>query len=634
MLVKSRFKGLKSRRRACIHVDAGSTLVTVLIVMLVLTVGGLALSAIVVKTTVVTADTSSRSSAQAEVDGAIAVQSVELTEGRLTCDPGAQKTGTLKNGASAVAVNWTLDCSVTGLVGTATIQARANVNGQQAMRNAVFTYAVTPKPAITYGSPADPIMMFGENTTFNSNNIVVDPARPVNVTIPYGNFTCNTRFPGNLTVKGNITVQGGCEVTGNMISVTGAIDGPGLKVGKDVLAYGKIKMGGSSLIGGNLYSLTGGLEMPSGDRVSGDAAVKGDIVLNSGAFIGGNLSSSAGRITTFNSTAKVNGKVTTGGAGQNLLGNIDGDVQLVGGLTSNMTGNIIKGNVIAGGASELRATVFQKTLTIPATVPDGQISLGWAATIQGQPAKLSPLTPGFQRPATVVAPTFPTMPTMPTMPPWYEYKFAAVHWPGYHVIELAAVGVGPGSCDYFKTSHGAWLTALSASDPEALIIDGRKCGTLSTNDGEGATIKVSKNLILLADRFDLTNARVSAAAGVSGKPSVWVMKSDDDPDDHRPTCAPSGNTVLNMSQFDLTVATMVYTPCTIQVNGASSVYGQLYGGDWAGGGGAGITFGPADIGMPGMDGNPLPSGGGPGSGGGEVIVGSFALQSTRDVSVP
>ncbi len=578
--------------------DAGSTMVTVLIVMLVLTIGGLAVSAVAINTAVTVTDTKHRSAAQAEVDGAIAMQTVELMAGRLQCDMSQQKSGTVHNGPAATtpAVNWTLDCSKNGTVGTATIQARANVGGEQAMRKALFNFSLTPAVPAEYGAPEDPIMMFGDNTTFNSNNVVIDPDHPVNVTIPYGSFTCNTRFPGNLTVKGDIRVEGGCEVTGNVISVTGSISGPALKAGKDVLAYKDIDFKGSSLVKGNLYSVTGAWQATGSDSVLGNV--------------------------TLGSTAEC------GNRDASVLGQIGGNLHAKGGFSSNSEPHVIKGSVIAGGGSCLRASTIVGTLTVPS---GKSLDDGWSATVSGVRARsTAPLSAGIFRPGSVAQPTFPAM---PDLPPWFEYKYKVSDWVGYEVIELARVGSGPGSCDGFTSSMGAWLTAQSASNPKALIIDGRKCTTLSTNYGGGADIKLSKNLILLANNFDLTNARVSAVTGLASKPKVWVLKSDETPSDGKPTCSPTGNTKLNMSFFDQTVATMVYTPCTIQVNGASSVYGQLYGGDWAGGGGAGITFGPDNIGMPGMSGG-SGNGGGGGEAGGELVTGSFVLQSSQDVPVP
>lgn len=590
----------KTPLREHLRRDAGSTMVTVLIVMLVLTIGGVAVSAIAMNTAATVTDTRHRSAAQAEVDGAIATMTVNVMTERETCGA-TQKSGVLHNGDSNTTppITWTLDCSISGTVGTAVIQARSNVGGEEAMREAVLTYSLTPSTPADYGAPEDPIMMFGENTTFNSNNVVIDPDHPVNVTIPYGGFTCNTRFPGDLTVKGDIRVEGGCEVSGNVVSVTGAISGPGLKAGKDVLAYKDISFNGSSVVKGNLYSFTGRW------LATGTDSVQGNVTL--GSALG------------FDKCNKGDGSV---------LGQIGGNLHALGGFSSNSQPHVIKGSVIAGGGSCLRASTIVGTLTVPS---NKSLDDGWSATVSGVRAKsTAPLSVGITRPSSVAPPTFPAMPELPA---WFEYKYKESDWVGYEVVPLAAVGVGPGSCAGFTNSQGTWLTELSAAKTKALIIDARNCATLSTNYGGGADIKLSKNLILLANNFDLTNARVTAAAGVTTKPKVWVLKSDETPGDGKPTCSPAGNTKLNMSHFDQTVTTMVYTPCTIQVNGASSLYGQLYGGDWAGGGGAGITFGPDNIGVPGMGGGSSGGGGG-GSEGGELESGSFVLQSTQDVPVP
>ena len=73
-------------------------MVTVLIVMLVLTAGGLAISAIAMNTAVTVTDTRNRSAAQAEVDGAIATKTVDLMTGRQPCSTTEPLKGQVHNG--------------------------------------------------------------------------------------------------------------------------------------------------------------------------------------------------------------------------------------------------------------------------------------------------------------------------------------------------------------------------------------------------------------------------------------------------------------------------------------------------------------------------------------------------------
>ena len=65
--------------------DEGSTLVSVLVVMLVLMIGGLAVAAVVTNTSGMLAKTGNRSQAQAAVDAGIAAQTARLESGALAC---------------------------------------------------------------------------------------------------------------------------------------------------------------------------------------------------------------------------------------------------------------------------------------------------------------------------------------------------------------------------------------------------------------------------------------------------------------------------------------------------------------------------------------------------------------------
>lgn len=235
--------------------DAGSTLVTVLIVMLVLTIGGLAVSAVAMNTAVSVTDTRNRSAAQAEVDGAIATKSVELMTGRQACNTATQQTGELHNGPAATTptVTWTLDCSVSGTVGTAVLQARANVGGEQALKKSVFTYEVEP-PLPGYG-----------DMNFYGNAVVVftaevhpgTPEHPITLVLPNAGFRCQGEVWGNIVAKGDIEINGsGCQVHGDLVSVNGVITGNQA----DARIFGNITTGGTGtnvvygIVDGNVHT--------------------------------------------------------------------------------------------------------------------------------------------------------------------------------------------------------------------------------------------------------------------------------------------------------------------------------------------------------------------------------------------
>lgn len=633
MLVKQRFDLSRlnlGRRVKRLRDDAGSTMVTVLIVMLVLTVGGVAIAGVSFNTAIMVVASKDRTSAQAVVDGAIASLTVDLMDGTIPCDTASPTEGSAKNGtaASSPVYNWKLVCSESGTAGTATLSAASNVDGQKAVREAVFSYELEPSTTIDYGSPDDPIMLFGDNTTtFNSNNLVLG-TNSIHVSIPRGNLICNTPFPGNLVVYGNITVQGGCTVGGNLISVTGTISGNTLKVEGDVVSYGSVSLNSNSEIKGSLYSSTGSLSI-QGSRVYGNVQTKGNIETN-GSRIDGNASSSEGTIKLGYGDS-VTGAVTTGGTGTNTLPGTVGSIHTLGSIDFTYSDKTIPGAVTAAGDIILRNTKVLGTITLPASktlTKENWENGSWGALVRSN----------------VIAPATPTMPTMPTMPSWFEYQFKTSDWPGYTVVTLKNTVAGgsadPLECSHYNANSGGvndnspgkpngWSTIKNLTGNT--IIDARACPKLTTNMGLGPTIELNHNLVLLAKEFDLTPAtfKAGASANPGSKPKLWILK-EDTVDDGAPTCTPAGSTGLNDTKAEASIATMVYTPCEITISANSSVNGQLYGGRWSSG--AGIRFSAEDIGLPGMGGVAPPSGGGVVVGGG-VKTGSFSLVSAQDLPV-
>lgn len=267
--------------------DSGSTIVTVLIVMLVLTMGGLAISAIAMNTAVSVTDTRNRSAAQAEVDGAIATKSVELMTGRQACNASAQQKGELYNGpvATTPKVNWTLDCSVAGTVGTAVLQARANVGGEQALKRSVFTYEVEP-PLPGYG-----------DMNFYGNAVVVftaevhpgTAAHPITLVLPNAGFRCQGEVWGNVIAKGDIEINGaGCQVHGDLVSVDGVITGNQA----DARVFGNITTGGTGtnvvygVVDGNVHT-KGPISFSwSNRKVSGSVVAGGNVQVRATQIVG------------------------------------------------------------------------------------------------------------------------------------------------------------------------------------------------------------------------------------------------------------------------------------------------------------------------------------------------------------
>lgn len=483
--------------------DSGSSLVAVLIVMLVLTIGGLALSSIVVNTAGMVTDSRSRAESRMTADAGLAAVSASLKRGEIACPTAPAKltvpSTVVSTDAGSPTYSYSVSCSST----TAMVRVNADVRGARTSVQADYAYS-------SVSSTGGDMIFFGTGTlTFNSNVVVTDPGRSVNVVIPQATlFECNAKIPGTLTVKGNIKTSSGCDVKG-------------------------------------LVEAGGTLNMCCGSDV-----FRSDLTLR--------------------------------GTGSSVVrGTISGNILANGALEFGYEGKTIGGSVRTTGDVQLGNVRINGSLTFPSArtyTPNSGVVVG-----------------GVVRPATV-----PTVPPL-VLPTWFEYKYNASHWPGYNVVTLVNSGSGVGSCDYFNASPGTgWTTWLGSLSTDT-ILDARACSKLSSNNGSNPTVQLKKNLVLLANEFDLTMLKVKAAATAVGKPSLYITTEDRTPADVNPTCG-SGQSKLyiNGTIIEASVRAIGYSPCTVDVGsmGIDQWSGTLYGGTWTPGGQ--FTFTADPIGLPGM----------------------------------
>lgn len=271
----------RAQVRARLRGESGSTMVTVMVVMLILTIGGLTLAAIALNTTTSVTGARDRTAAQAEVDGAIATKTVDLLEGRLTCESAP---GTVQNGDSPHAVSWQVTCVDSGTSGTATIRADAIVDGQTAARESVFRYTIEQNSA---GGGAGLIFFGNNHVNFYDGSTLGAPEQHVDLVMPRGTLECgNANIYGNAIVYGDVKLNSGCRIHGDLISVTGEIT---LNGGAEVT--GDVSTGGSDenrilgLVGGQLHT-SGNIAFPSGGAVKGSVISQGNVSLGDGKVSG------------------------------------------------------------------------------------------------------------------------------------------------------------------------------------------------------------------------------------------------------------------------------------------------------------------------------------------------------------
>lgn len=284
----------RARERALNSSEGGSTLVSVLIVMLVLTIGGLALSAVVVNTTGSLSSTSSRATAQATVDAGVAAQTVRLESGEQLCTSASQS-GVNLAGAGGPKYNYTLECGG----GVATLTVRSTYRGAEAARKTVFSYTVPPlvpkkEPALVTRAPLDL-----SSLTIKS----VSASDPATVWVvpdagATGDFSC---------------VSGG-KIAGSVYLPAGSVFGSGgCEVGGDVYAEGSISIGSGTTIKGNLVSLNGSVTITGGNSITGSIYAKNNVT---GSGLSGNFVTSihaGGNLNLAGGTPVARDKITYGG---------------------------------------------------------------------------------------------------------------------------------------------------------------------------------------------------------------------------------------------------------------------------------------------------------------------------------
>lgn len=168
-------------------------------------------------------------------------------------------------------------------------------------------------------------------------------------------------------------------------------------------------------------------------------------------------------------------------------------------------------------------------------------------------------------------------------------------------MTLVNSGTGVGTCKYFNDSPGTGWTTWLGSLASDTVLDARACSTLSSNNGSSPVVQLKKNVVLLANGFDLTPLKVKASPSAVGKPSLFIVTEDRAPGDVNPTCgAGQSKLFINGTIIEASVRAMGYTPCSVDVGsmGIDQWSGTLCGGTWAPGGE--FTFTADPIGLPGM----------------------------------
>lgn len=193
--------------------DRGSALISVLVVMLVLSIGGLALAAIVTNTTSTLAGSRSTAQSRAAADAGLADAVSALRRGALACPSVQRDVRVDAADASSPTYSYRMVCGA----GRATITATGEAGSGLTTTQAVYRYTETP-------SIAGDMVFFGtDNVTFTYEVKTLATGRLLDIVIPQANFVCQSLVPANLAIGGDIDGNGGCTVKGN-IAATGVVN--------------------------------------------------------------------------------------------------------------------------------------------------------------------------------------------------------------------------------------------------------------------------------------------------------------------------------------------------------------------------------------------------------------------------
>ncbi len=248
--------------------DAGSAIVSVLIVMIVLSIFALTGAALVTNTTGSVVSTRGSVQAQAAADAGITAALAEARRTGAFCSLSLASTNP----------NYTVtsSCASNQVTFVSTGRGTGAGGGAQPTTQTQAVYAYTP--ARQPGIGAD--MIFFDSATFTAQVKTVATADPLTVFVPSGNITCQVPMAASIRAQGDFITKGSCDVAGS-VTVGGKIDmsNGNDRVRGDLTAAGTGSSTIRGSIGGNLSAGGGAAFGWERQSVGGDVRVAGDVSL-------------------------------------------------------------------------------------------------------------------------------------------------------------------------------------------------------------------------------------------------------------------------------------------------------------------------------------------------------------------
>ncbi|HEY3339439.1 MAG TPA: polymer-forming cytoskeletal protein [Propionicimonas sp.] len=309
--------------------ERGSALVSVLVVMLVLTLFGLTLAAIVVNTTSTLSRGRSTAQGRAAADAGIAAALAAFKKAQ-GC------TGTVSSITPPV---YAATCTASATAVTFLSTGRAS-DGRPSVVQAVYGYTMAQAFAAKVGQ----LTFFSGAGTFAPNIVTSSTSDPAKVVVAAGNFQCQSAMNVNLVVKGDFSANYGCAISGSVQAKGNATMNAGSSIGRNLTAGGAATLYSVSSVGGSL-SATGDALVYSGSSIGKDLSAGGHVFLDSSSSVGGSLV--CGAYIDMSSNSSVGGDLSTAGYARLASGTSVG-----GNLTSTGFSNVegtVKGNLASAG---------------------------------------------------------------------------------------------------------------------------------------------------------------------------------------------------------------------------------------------------------------------------------------------
>lgn len=512
--------------------DGGSALVTVLIVMLVLTIGGLALAAIVVNTAGAVVSNRSTAQSRAAADAGLAeALAVALRDGDICDEAPIESDPVSGDMGSGSTFTVTRDCA--SVAGRVIIRSEGRAaGGGRTVTEAVFEYIPTPatvkEPALITRAPLDLSALHIE---------AADPEVPATVwVIPdpgvSGDFTCNSggSIAGSVYLPaGTVFGTGGCAVTG------------------DVYAEKDVTIGAGTKIHGDLVSLTGKVTVSGGSTIDGSIYARGDITLSGGPIVHGDVVSAAGSVSI--------------AGGMTIDGSIHAKLNVSGAsISARIAESIYAGNnlTLSGGAPAVRDRIlYGGTFTY-----SSGSEISWA---------VNDVTKTVLQPAVSV-------PQLPNAPEWQGVTQADLD-------ALVAQGTftkitWTGACAYsWWPEHEMISTIAALTSPT--IIDATACARLDLHQYSGQT-ELQTDVVFVAPSFNIEDQDFTSADGDGHR--LWFISPEIEGRNCAtvPPIAIKGTKMLP-SALDSKISAMIFTQCTVDFpNGGEGWKGSIQAGTMTG----------------------------------------------------